>query len=195
MQAPYRYFSGVAKVLEMMKWVEAEASFPLNLPPLAHLRDEDKGEYRRQVRGQGTRRRLDCSARHARAAESPSMRLWSPSRRSALTLRRRRRRLPLSPGWWPRQVAEREAAMSSQREAQAVKEKAEARRQAERRAARNAKEAAAAAAVAAAAAGPGASVQEEKVAGGEKSGRPATTKKKGKGSKAKRAREKAKSEL
>jgi len=46
---PYRYFSGVAKVLEMMKWVESEASGRLNLPPLAHLRDEDKDEYRRQV--------------------------------------------------------------------------------------------------------------------------------------------------
>ena len=49
-QPPYRYFSGVAKVLEMLKWVEAEATAkPIKLPPLAHLREEDVGEYKRQV--------------------------------------------------------------------------------------------------------------------------------------------------
>jgi len=49
-QPPYRYFSGVAKVLEMLKWVAAEASArPIALPPLAHLREADVGEYKRQV--------------------------------------------------------------------------------------------------------------------------------------------------
>jgi hypothetical protein len=46
---PYRYFSGVAKVLELMQWVEAEASTPLNLPPLAHLRESDRVAYKEQV--------------------------------------------------------------------------------------------------------------------------------------------------
>mmetsp|Transcript_26543 Transcript_26543/g.54349 ORF Transcript_26543/g.54349 Transcript_26543/m.54349 type:complete len:301 (-) Transcript_26543:195-1097(-) len=46
---PYRFFSGVAKVLEMMKWVASEASEPIQLPPLAHLRDGDHREYKRQV--------------------------------------------------------------------------------------------------------------------------------------------------
>lgn len=49
-QPPYRYFSGVAKVGELLKWVEAEATArPLALPPLAHLREGDVSEYKRQV--------------------------------------------------------------------------------------------------------------------------------------------------
>ena len=33
----------------MMQWVEAEASTPLNLPPLAHLRESDRVAYKEQV--------------------------------------------------------------------------------------------------------------------------------------------------
>jgi hypothetical protein len=44
---PYRFFSGVAKVLEMMKWIAAECEYVL--PPLAQLRPDEIDEYKRQV--------------------------------------------------------------------------------------------------------------------------------------------------
>lgn len=45
--SPYKFFSGHAKVLEMMKWVASECHYVL--PPLAQLRPGEVDEYKRQV--------------------------------------------------------------------------------------------------------------------------------------------------
>merc|ERR1712153_192750 len=48
-EPPFHLFSGVAKVLEMMKWVHQESSISFHLPPLAHLNDEDVSRFKEQV--------------------------------------------------------------------------------------------------------------------------------------------------
>ena len=39
----------MAKVLELMKWVHAEASIAFDLPAFAHLKDEDIPRFKEQV--------------------------------------------------------------------------------------------------------------------------------------------------
>lgn len=48
--APYTYYSGVGKVLPIMKWVEEYAGHKFTLPNLAHLTEEDRIAYKEQVR-------------------------------------------------------------------------------------------------------------------------------------------------
>lgn len=72
-QPPYRYFSGVAKVGELLKWVAAEATaVPVVLPPLAHLRESDVVEYKRQVAereaGRADETRVNAAKEAAEAA-------------------------------------------------------------------------------------------------------------------------------
>jgi len=55
-EPPFHFYSGVTKVLELMKWLRAEASIPFDLPPLAHLRDDQKDEFKRQVAEREARR-------------------------------------------------------------------------------------------------------------------------------------------
>ena len=46
---PFRFFSGIAKVLEMMKWAHSEASVIFELPDHAHLNPADVVEFKIQV--------------------------------------------------------------------------------------------------------------------------------------------------
>ncbi|KAJ1432618.1 hypothetical protein B484DRAFT_313858, partial [Ochromonadaceae sp. CCMP2298] len=47
---PFTFFSGVSKVQQMMKWVQQQASIPIELGNLPHLSDLDKERYKEQVR-------------------------------------------------------------------------------------------------------------------------------------------------
>lgn len=46
---PWRFFSGVAKVQPMMRWVAENADRSIDLPDLGHLPPEDRPLYRQQV--------------------------------------------------------------------------------------------------------------------------------------------------
>eukprot|EP00981_Chlorochromonas_danica_P004016 scaffold766_cov167-Ochromonas_danica.AAC.4 len=49
-QAPWTFFSGVGKVQQMMKWAQAHAGIPFQLPNLPHLSEKDRQLYKQQVR-------------------------------------------------------------------------------------------------------------------------------------------------
>lgn len=48
--APFAFYSGVGKVQEMMRWVQAQASVPFDLPNLPHLSEEQRVLYKEQIR-------------------------------------------------------------------------------------------------------------------------------------------------
>ena len=54
---PYRWFSGVGKALELMRWAHANAAVPFDLPELPHLERDDVGLYKEQLEARERRRR------------------------------------------------------------------------------------------------------------------------------------------
>ncbi|GMI46274.1 hypothetical protein TrCOL_g323 [Triparma columacea] len=46
---PYLYYTGIGKVLPMMKWVEENSGTEFELEELAHLNDEEKVRYKEQI--------------------------------------------------------------------------------------------------------------------------------------------------
>lgn len=46
---PYRFYSGVSKVQPIMRWAQASAAIPFDLPDLCHLSPDDRQLYKDQV--------------------------------------------------------------------------------------------------------------------------------------------------
>ena len=46
---PYLYYTGIGKVLPMMRWVEENSGTEFELEELAHLNDEEKVRYKEQI--------------------------------------------------------------------------------------------------------------------------------------------------
>lgn len=49
-QPPWQLYSGVGKMGPMMKWIQAHAAAPFDLPSLPHLNDKNAELYKQQVR-------------------------------------------------------------------------------------------------------------------------------------------------
>jgi len=45
----YLYYTGIGKVLPMMRWIEENGNTGVVLEELAHLNDEEKGRYKEQI--------------------------------------------------------------------------------------------------------------------------------------------------
>ena len=61
-QQPFTYYSGVAKVQPMMRWVAETAHIKFHLPDLCHLTPEDRDIYKIQVTEREVQRKADLAA-------------------------------------------------------------------------------------------------------------------------------------